>query len=237
VRTIQDEFSQNAQNYTRYNIIQSKVIDQLMALVEDSPASVLDIGCGSGGVYEAIAWEMDRFVGVDFAEGMLALHPEGEEIQLEVLDFNDPLGFERFAGEQFDRIFSASALQWASDLDRTLAQIATLEAPVSLAIFTSGTFETLHQTAGIPPLLRSREVVLRLASRYFEAEMTTLRYTLAFSSVREMFRYIKRSGVGGARGILSVGQMKELMRRYPLSYLEYEIVLIHEPQRRADDFS
>ena len=43
-----------------------------------------------------------------------------------------------------------------------------------------------------------------------------------------MFQYMKRSGVGGGRNILSFKQMKMLMNDYPLEYLEFEIVLIHE---------
>ena len=43
-----------------------------------------------------------------------------------------------------------------------------------------------------------------------------------------MFRYMKKSGVGGARNILSFKQMKTLMNNYPLTYLEFEILIIHE---------
>ena len=101
-------------------------------------------------------------------------------------------------------------------------------APVSLAIFTSGTFKTLLKTASIPPLLRSKEKIIELSKRYFNAEHEVLEYSLEFASVRDMFRYMKKSGVGGGRNLLSVGQMRELMRDYPLNYLEFEIILLHE---------
>jgi malonyl-CoA O-methyltransferase len=41
-----------------------------------------------------------------------------------------------------------------------------------------------------------------------------------------MLRYIKRSGVSGGRNVLGVTQMRRLMERYPLEYLEFEVLFI-----------
>jgi len=225
---VQASFSQNAHAYGRVNIIQQKVLEALIAKISDTPARILDIGCGRGGVYEAIDWQIEQLVGIDFAPGMLALHPQNDHITLLQQDFNEPAVFKMLQAKTFDRIISSSALQWASDLDATLANIASLNTPVSLSIFTSGTFKTLHETAGIPPLLRSCEEVKTLAEKHFNAEISTLQYTLAFPSVREMFRYMKQSGVGAGRNILGYKEMKRVMETYPLDHLEYEIILIHQ---------
>jgi malonyl-CoA O-methyltransferase len=53
-----------------------------------------------------------------------------------------------------------------------------------------------------------------------------MQYKLEFDSVREMFRYIKRSGVSGNRNLLGFKEMKKLMNEYPLNYLEFEVVFI-----------
>jgi len=74
--------------------------------------------------------------------------------------------------------------------------------------------------------LRDKEEVNRLQKKYFNANFEILEYKLEFESVREMFRYIKRSGVSGSRNVLSYTQTKKLMREYPLSFLEFEIVFI-----------
>ncbi len=225
---IQNEFSQNAGNYNTYNIIQTKVTEELIQAISDKPESILDIGCGRGGAYNFISWPLKKFVGIDFAEGMIELHPKKQNIELFVKDFNDPQCFHNLKTNTFDRIISASALQWADNLDRTFQNIATLNIPVTFAIFTSGTFKTLHKTASIPPLLRSTEEVMSLSKKYFNADYKVLKYTLEFSSVRDMFQYMKKSGVGGARNILSFKQMKNLMKNYSLDFLEFEILLIHE---------
>jgi malonyl-CoA O-methyltransferase len=231
---IQESFSQNAKAYGEVNIIQKKVLHALIAKINDTPAHILDIGCGRGGVYETITWKTERFVGMDFAEGMLSLHPKADHITLLLQDFNDTQALKRLNTWHFDRIISASALQWADDLDSTLSAIAALNAPVSLAIFTANTFKTLYETAKIPPILRSREEVVSLLEKHFpHADMETLHYTLQFDSVREMFRYMKKSGVGAGRNILGYSAMKQLMQTYPLDSLEYEIILLHEEKRAA----
>jgi len=230
---IQREFSENAKAYDQVNVIQRKVIDRMLSLVKDTPEKILDIGCGSGTLYRMATWDITSYTGVDFAKGMLEHHPKGKGVTLLEADFNDPQTFARLGKERFDRIFSASALQWAKDLDGTLGQITTLKAPVSLAIFTSNTFKTLYETANLPPLLRSRETVERLLTKHFpDAQTELLHYTLSFSDVRAMFRYMKKSGVGAGRNLLGYKEMKTLMREYPLDHLEYEIILLHQAKRR-----
>jgi len=230
---IQNAFSRNARAYNQFNVIQQKVAEELIGKISDTPASILDIGCGRGGMYRSVSWPLKEFVGIDFAEGMLALHPKAEHIELFIKDFNDPDCFTAFQNHRFERILSASALQWADDLDSTFSRIAALNTPVSFAIFTSDTFKTLHETASIPPLLRSAEEIETLSKKYFNAEYELLRYTLEFPSVREMFRYMKKSGIGGGRNLLGYKEMKRLMAEYPLDHLEYEILLIHEEKSRA----
>jgi len=225
---VQREFSQNAQAYDQVNIIQRKVLQELIMKIDDSPEKILDIGCGNGTFFKALHWHVDSFVGLDFAEGMLTLHPRQAPVSLICGDFNDPETFKKLKHCRFDRIVSSSALQWAKNLDMTLKHIAELKAPVSLAIFTSNTFKTLYQTAGLKPILRDREEVVTLLKKHFNGEIEILCYTLAFESVREMFRYMKKSGVGAGRNVLGYKEMKRLMNEYPLSFLEYEIVLLHE---------
>lgn len=223
---VREEFSRFAAEYGAHNVIQAKVARKLIADTPGTPQKLLDIGCGNGTLYAALGRPVERFVGVDFSESMLSHHPHASYVELMCGDFNDPALFEKLAHERFERIFSASALQWAQDLDAVFRSIAAFQTPVSLALFTSGTFKTLYNTAGLPPLLKSAEEVMAIAARHFDADYEIVHYALDFESVRDMLRYIKRSGVSGGRRVLDVAQTKGLMRNYPLGYLEFEVVFI-----------
>ncbi len=224
---VSSEFSKHALRYGSYNVIQNKVIKKLLKKIKSEPNNILDLGCGSGALHDAISWKYKHFTGVDFAPGMLELHPKAKNCECIYGDFNDKTLFENLLTYQYDYIFSASALQWAEDLEMIFRNIKSLNAPVALAIFSANTFKTLNETASLKPLLRSADEIDKLQKRYFDAKLEVIEYRLEFESTREMFRYIKNSGVSGSRKVLDYKQTKKLLNEYPLNYLEFEVVFIH----------
>ena len=223
---ISSEFSKYASKYASLNIIQDKVADRLLSSITTKPKNVLDLGCGNGVLCKKINWKYKHFTGVDFAKGMLELHPKSKKIECIYGNFNDKTLFEHLLTYKYDYIFSSSALQWADDLDMVFKNIKLLNAPIALAIFTSNTFKTLNKTVSIKSLLRSVDEIYNLQKKYFDINFEVVKYKLEFDSTREMFRYIKQSGVSGSRKILSYKQTKFLLENYPLNYLEFEVVFI-----------
>ena len=223
---ISTEFSKNASNYNNLNEIQNLVVEKLLSLVDSKPQFILDLGCGSGALCKSIDWEYKKFIGVDFAPGMLELHPKSSFIESIYGNFNDQILFDNLITNSYDCIFSASALQWADNLEETFKNIKKLDAPIALAIFSSNTFATLNKTASIPSLLKSANEIKVLQEKYFDADFEIVNYKLEFKSVRDMFKYIKRSGVSGSRSVLSFKEMKNLMNNYPLTYLEFEVIFL-----------
>ena len=86
----------------------------------DRPLRVLDLGCGSGSLCDAVA---DRFpdaevVGVDRDPILLRLGREtnrhGQRMRLLDLDLTDPGWIRELGQERFDAVVSATALHWLS---------------------------------------------------------------------------------------------------------------------------
>jgi len=223
---ISSEFSKNALSYDSLNEVQNRVVKKLLSFVTTQPQHILDLGCGSGALCKKVDWKYKKFTGVDFAPGMLELHPKSKKIECIYGDFNDQTLFENLLTYKYDYIFSASALQWADDLEKVFQNIQKLNAPFALAIFTANTFKTLNTTAGIDSILKEKEQLDTLQKKYFNANFEIINYKLEFSSVRDMFKYIKRSGVSGSRKLLSYKETKKLMSTYPLTYLEFEVAFI-----------
>jgi malonyl-CoA O-methyltransferase len=223
---VSSEFSKYASSYGSYNIIQDKVADKLLSLLLYKPKNILDLGCGSGALCKKIDWKYKHFTGIDFAPGMLELHPKSKKIECIYGDFNDKMLFENLLTYNYDYVLSSSALQWADNLEMVFKNIKLLNTPVALAIFTSNTFKTLNETASLKPILRGADEICKLQKKYFDTDFEVVEYRLEFSSTREMFRYIKQSGVSGSRRVLSYKQTKELMQNYPLNYLEFEVAFI-----------
>jgi len=223
---ISSEFSKYAEHYGSHNVIQNRVVKKLISHVKTKPKKILDLGCGRGAVCKSLSWKYDSFTAVDFAPGMLELHPKSQIIKIVNGNFNSPSLFKELQGDDYDYIVSASALQWADDLESAFQSIKKLDAPIALAIFTSNTFKTLNATASLDSILRSAEEINTLQNKYFDAVFEVVNYRLEFESTREMFKYIKQSGVSGSRKVLGYKQTKELMRKYPINYLEFEVAFI-----------
>jgi len=221
------EFSRFAHTYGQYNIIQSKVAKQLVAMLSQQKYEIIiDIGCGCGAVCQALDEKeihYDRFIALDASEEMLQRHPDDLRIEKILMDFNTPIALKL---PKETAVLSSSALQWSKDLDRTFTWLSSLGETACFAIFTSGTFKTLHQTAGIDSPIYSALELKKTLDRYYEAEYYIRHYDLEFESVRDMFRYIKKSGVSGGERQLSYKETKRLMQNYPVNYLEFEVLFM-----------
>lgn len=224
------EFSRFADEYNTYNIIQAKVAK---TLVEQLPSSVytniVDIGCGSGEVYKNILQNnisFEQFFALDSSQEMLAIHPASEKLKRVYSDFNLSNAFDQLTVDDNSIVISSSALQWSRDLDLTLSRLSKKASKVCFAIFTSSTFKALHEVAGIKSPIYSEVELKETIDKYYNGTYEVCQYNLTFESVRDMFKYIKRSGVSGGEQKLSYKQMKHLMKVYPLDYLEFEVLFV-----------
>ncbi len=224
------EFSRFANEYDKYNIIQAEVAKRLVSYIPLKPYStIIDIGCGSGEVYKNIQkgrYSFEHFIALDYSEEMLDIHPFDKRVIKICADFNTSSIFENLSLDEDMILLSSSALQWSKDLDFTLYQLSHNAPKAYFAIFTSSTFKTLHQIAGIESPIYGSNRLKEVINRYYNASFTIDNYSLHFDSIRDMFRYIKKSGVSGGEKRLSYKEIKSLMQKYPLDYLEFEVLFV-----------
>ena len=224
------EFSRYAHEYNTYNVIQAEVAASLVKMLPSQHfTTVMDMGCGSGEVYknlENIDLTFDHFIALDSSQEMLGIHPSDKRVEKICSDFNRSETFKKFTLENDSLFLSSSALQWSRDLDFTFSEISKKVTHAYFAIFTSNTFKTMHQTACITSPIYSTDILKSTINRYYKAIYELREYKLHFKSVREMFNYIKKSGVSGGEKQLTYKQTKELMKNYPLDHLEFEVLFV-----------
>jgi len=230
-----NQFSRFAKAYDQYNIIQSEVAKTLVSsLPLKAYRTIIDIGAGSGKVYQSLFAQdisFEHFIALDSSLEMLEIHPEGNCIEKICGDFNKVETFKKLSGQKETVLLSSSALQWSKDLDFTIPQLAALSSRAYFAIFTSNTFKTLHQCAGVNSPIYSTEVLKKAIDICYNATYEVHQYKLYFESVYEMFRYIKKSGVSGGEKRLGYKETKALMKHYPLDYLEFEVLFVKAKKR------
>ncbi len=218
------EFSRRAKSYSEHNIIQKKVVRKLIEHIDTKPQKILDLGCGSGAVYQHIDWEINGFTGIDKADQMCLLHPKDTHITLLHEDFENKTLLKSLG--HFDMVISSSAMQWANDLDGLLHTVSQITDQVAFAIFCDGTFKTIYDMTGMQRFLPKSDQLIQTLRQYYDFRYEIENYRLDFPDNLSKFRYIKHSGVSGGQKKLSVRQTRNLIRNYPLGYLEFEVLFV-----------
>jgi len=225
------QFSRFAHKYNTYNTIQSEVAKALVSKISKKKySSIIDIGCGSGEIYKNIEkynLYFDNFFALDSSNEMLALHPSNIKVDKHQLDFDDIHSYPKLVHTKENTLLiSSSAIQWSKNLDVLIRHLSHQADKAYFAIFTSNTFKTLHQVANIQSPIYSEEILKEVIRKYYHASFKLYGYKLEFETVRDMFRYIKKSGVSGGEKKLSYKETKQLMNAYPLGYLEFEVLFV-----------
>jgi ubiquinone/menaquinone biosynthesis C-methylase UbiE len=105
--------------------------DNVAALLSDrAGGSILDVGCGAGGMLVALAERFDRLVGFDYCKGRISLANEvvhttradlGHKTKFLVADAEGPFPFE---DETFDVVLLMTVLELVKDVFNTMGEVA-----------------------------------------------------------------------------------------------------------------
>jgi malonyl-CoA O-methyltransferase len=235
---IKEQFEKSAISYEEYSIVQNLGALALINEIKEPINSIIDLGCGSGRVYKELKRKnikFNRFYGIDFAKSMINLHPKESNIELIVGDFNKKELFERLQKLNANTLISASALQWAKDLDFTFKECAKSAKMGYFFIFSSNTFKTIHKTINIKsPIWDKIDIINAFQKSFKPQKIEIINKNLEFNSTLDMLKYIKKSGVSGGLN-LPYKKMKYLIENYPLNYLEFETVLLVGKSRELVD--
>jgi trans-aconitate 2-methyltransferase len=108
-------------SYQRVNTLQQWLAARALQDVDlVRVRSLLDVGCGDGGITQSLAAQIPgaRCVGIDPSPGMIAVAPRADGIVFEV-GAAETMTFQ----DEFDLVVSFNALHWVLDQDRALGAI------------------------------------------------------------------------------------------------------------------
>jgi malonyl-CoA O-methyltransferase len=225
-KLIKNQFSKYADEYNNNNIIQQIVSKALVREIKGEPKRILELGCGSGQVYKNINFKYDYYKAIDFSQEMCDIHPSGENLEIFCLDFDDEKFFNNIKNEKYDLILSSSALQWSKDLPKIIKELSNISNNISMVLFTSNTFRSIFKLTNQKSPILDLETIIKSFNEFYNCEFETLNYSLEFKTKKELFSYIKNSGVSGENNNLSFKDAKNLFKNYDKNYLEFEVVFI-----------
>jgi malonyl-CoA O-methyltransferase len=220
-----NQFSKYANEYKNHNIIQQIAAKSLIRELKSKPKRILELGIGSGQVYSNIDWEYDFYKGIDASKQMCQLHPKSIKDEIVCLDFDSDEFFENIKDEKFDIVISSSALQWSKDLSKIVKHLKSITNEINACLFTSNTFKTIQKISNTTSPILNVESIKEAFDKHFICDYEIYQYKLEFENKKDLFDYIKKSGVSGENS-LDFKTAKKLYKEYPLNYLEFEVIFV-----------
>lgn len=224
--SIKNEFSKHANEYNDHNIIQQIIAKSLIRELKKEPKRILELGCGSGQVFNHITWPVDFYKAIDFSPEMCKLHPKNSNVQVKCYDFDTEEFLAEIKNDSYDIVLSSSALQWSKDLNKIIKNLSYITKEINAVLFTSNTFKSIQSITNKKSPILEEKKIKDAFSKHFECEFETIMYKLEFSNKKDLFNYIKNSGVSGGTNLLDFKNAKKLYKEYKLNYLEFEVIFI-----------
>jgi len=225
--SVQNQFSQYAKDYNNFNIVQQIAAKALVRDIKNKPQKILEIGCGSGQIFKYIDWNFTKYVAVDFSPQMCKLHPKDKNVDVFCFDFDSEDFFNFLKNNKFDNIISSSAMQWSKDLPKLLSRLKQSSNKVDATLFTSNTFKTIQKITNSSSPILSIEEIKDAFNKHFICDFEVHNYNLEFDNKKDLFDYIKKSGVSGNKASLDFKKAKKLFKEYNLNYLEFEVIFVN----------
>ncbi len=151
-KTVRKFADRAAKSYDRAAILQNEVLDRLaqrLAWIRHRPATVVDLGCGTGGAIRVLqrTYPRARVVGLDLSPAMLGEARKRYRAWSRRRLVAGDLERLPFADASFDLVFSSLALPWCNDLAAALREFARIARPGALLLFSSYGPDTLRELA------------------------------------------------------------------------------------------
>ena len=221
--------------------------------VRVKPETVLDLGCGTGQALEDLTrrYRRARVLALDFALGMVQRarrrghwlnRPRALCADLEALPLAD---------RSVDLIYSNATLQWATDLERTFAELRRVMRPGGLLMFTTFGPDTLTELrtawaaadggshAHVSAFMDMHDIGdAMVRARFADPVMDAERITVTYRDVRTLMRDLKAIGAhnvlaGRPRGLTGRRRLEAMERAYEAERRDgrlpatYEVVYGH----------
>jgi len=151
-KRIRRAFSSKALDYNRLALVQRESAERLdfnLSLLEMAPATILDVGSGTGFLTNLAAkrWKEAKIVCCDIAHGMNLVAKESVDLKRVSLTTGDADELP-YGDESFDMIISNLSYQWASSLAKAFREVMRVLKPGGeflLATFGRRTLQELRE--------------------------------------------------------------------------------------------
>jgi malonyl-CoA O-methyltransferase len=228
---IKQSFGNASQTYDTVAELQRKIGRDLLKnhLQKKLTGNVVDLGCGTGFLTQALLPNCENLIAVDLAFPMLQTTREklGDNVNYVCADAeNLP-----FSNESIDTIFSNVALQWCQPIDKALNELHRVLKIDGELIFSTFGSETLHELktawqnvdnfAHVNEFYTAPQLQSALEKAHFShIEIKTRAYISDYDSILDLMRELKHIGAHNVnshrpKNLTTKKALQTLIENYP----------------------
>ena len=232
---VRRSFGRSAGDYDDAAVLQAKVREELLGrldLVRLEPATVLDLGAGTGHASLALKrrYPSSRVVALDLAEGMLQAARRRQTLLRRFARVCADAVALPLQDASVDLVFSSLMLQWCNDPDTVLRECRRVLRPGGLLTFATLGPDTLIELrrawAAADGFVHVNRFIdmhdlgdALVRSGLAEPVMDVERFTLTYAEVRDLMRDLKTIGArnanaGRPRGLSGKGGLARMSAAY-----------------------
>ncbi len=253
--SIKKSFNRAAKSYDHAAILHEEVLNRLLyrlQYIRHQPASVIDIGCGTGKALKGLfkTYPRSKIISLDLACSMLQRARQRYGLLRKKRMVNADMERMPFADDSFDLLFSNLALPWVNDLGGTLHEFARIGRSGSLLMFATlgpGTLQELReswfeidQNPHVHQFIDMHDVGdAMMAAGFSQPVVDAETIRLEYQEFRQIIADLKNTGASNAdkyrsKGLTTPAQFKRLEQCYRQSGYDggkfiasYEVVYGH----------
>lgn len=232
---VKKSFNRAAKTYNHSGVLQDEVLSRLLGrlqYVRLEPASIIDIGCGTGRGVAGLQkiYSNAKVVGLDMAYSMLQETKKRFRLLSKKRMVNADMERLPIASDCFDLMFSCLAIQWANDLNVVFREVARIGKPGGLFMFATfgpstlvelkNSWSEVDQRPHVHQFIDMHDIGDALMKAGFsqpvvDAEVIKLEY----SDFRQVLSDLKNIGASNAdnnrnKGLMTPGRLRKLETAY-----------------------
>lgn len=218
------QFSRAASRYDGAALVQADIAFDAVQLVPNGVARLLDIGCGTGRVTQALSDKAEALYAMDLAEGMVRFARTQTELPIPWL-VGDAEALP-VCDAALDTVFSTMALQWCENLGTVFDEVYRVLVPggrAILAIMSQGSFSELNQSwlkLDVKPhtnrFLPAKDMVALAKEAGFDVKSTEKAYPTFHQNIRCLLGSIKSIGAN----VVTAESNQSMLKRSTLEELQ-----------------
>lgn len=190
---VRKRFSRNLKTYKDNSIVQSKMADRLVSMINRQPEKILELGCGSGLLTEKLVREFSAkdYCAIDIVEecrdyiGKISPDIKFYQSDIETYEFQ----------EKYDLIISNAVFQWIEDLPEFIEKLKNCLTPNGVLLFSTFGTDNLLEISKLTGAGLKYKTVQELNSLLKPQEIFEDRIELEFDTPKDVLKHLKYTGV------------------------------------------